>query len=32
VVLLLIYPKSEQSDVPTKDIISVIKEFNALEE
>jgi mRNA-degrading endonuclease RelE of RelBE toxin-antitoxin system len=31
-VLLLIYPKSEQSDVPTKDIISVIKEFNALEE
>lgn len=32
VVLLLIYPKSEQSDVPAKQIISIIQEFNQSEE
>lgn len=32
VVLLLIYPKSEQSDVPAKDIIKIIAEFDQSEE
>lgn len=32
IVLLLIYPKSEQSDVPAKAITSIIQEFEQLED
>lgn len=32
IVLLLIYPKSEQSDVPAREIINIIKEFEQLED